>query len=195
MESNRQHEKNERAMTAEGITAGEPNQAPVTGWGTFEAKGLGTLWLAWSDAGLMRISFERLAGVQAQETAVPAVYAAPLARYFNGEPEDFAGVPLDLRGTDFQMRVWAALREIPWGEVRTYGGVALEIHSPRAMRAVGQANHVNPVPVIVPCHRVVEAGHHLGGYGGGIERKQLLLELEGVRFHEGIVQPGQMELF
>ncbi|MBW2224745.1 MAG: MGMT family protein, partial [Deltaproteobacteria bacterium] len=66
---------------------------------------------------------------------------------------------------------------------------------PRAMRAVGQANHVNPVPVIVPCHRVVEAGHHLGGYGGGIERKQLLLELEGVRFHEGVVQPGQMELF
>ena len=63
------------------------------------------------------------------------------------------------------------------------------------MRAVGQANHVNPVPIIVPCHRVVEAGHHLGGYGGGIERKQVLLGLEGVRFHEGVVQPGQMELF
>jgi methylated-DNA-[protein]-cysteine S-methyltransferase len=63
------------------------------------------------------------------------------------------------------------------------------------MRAVGQANHVNPVPIIVPCHRVVEAGHQLGGYGGGLERKQLLLELEGVRLHEGVVQPGQMELF
>jgi methylated-DNA-[protein]-cysteine S-methyltransferase len=182
-------------MTAEGITADEPNQAPVTGWGTFEAKGLGTLWLAWTDAGLVRLSFERLAGVHAQETTVPAVYADALTRYFSGEPEDFAGVPLDLRGTDFQLRVWSALRAIPWGEVRTYGGVAHEIRSPRAMRAVGQANHVNPVPVIVPCHRVVEAGHHLGGYGGGIERKQLLLELEGVRLHEGVVQPGQMELF
>jgi methylated-DNA-[protein]-cysteine S-methyltransferase len=182
-------------MTAEDITADEPDQAPVTGWGTFEAKGLGTLWLAWSDTGLHRLSFKRLQGVRAEETAVPAVYAEPLTRYFDGEPEDFAGVPLDLRGTDFQLRVWNALRAIPWGEVRTYGGVAQEIHSPRAMRAVGQANHVNPVPIIVPCHRVVEAGHHLGGYGSGIERKKLLLELEGVRFHEGVVQPGQMELF
>lgn len=182
-------------MTAEGITADEPNQAPVAGWGTFEAEGLGTLWLVWTDAGLLRLSFERVEGLQAQQAVVPAVYAGPLTRYFRSEPEDFSSVPLDLRGTDFQLRVWNALREIPWGEVRTYGGVAQEIHSPRAMRAVGQANHVNPVPVIVPCHRVVEAGHHLGGYGGGLERKQLLLELEGVRFHEGVVQPGQMELF
>ena len=119
----------------------------------------------------------------------------PLRRYFAGESEDFAAVPLDLRGTDFQLRVWAALREIPWGQVRTYGGIAQEIQSPRAMRAVGQANHVNPIPIIVPCHRVVEAGHHLGGYGGGVDRKQRLLELEGVRLHEGVVQPGQMELF
>lgn len=182
-------------MTAEDIIADEPDQAPVTGWGTFEAKGLGTLWLAWSDAGLYRLAFEHLQDVQAQETVVPAAYAEPLNRYFDSQSEGFADVPLDLRGTDFQLRVWNALRAIPWGEVRTYGGVAQEIHSPRAMRAVGQANHVNPIPIIVPCHRVVEAGHHLGGYGGGIERKQLLLELEGVRFHEGVVQPGQMELF
>lgn len=182
-------------MTAEGITASEPNQAPVTGWGTFEARRLGTIWLAWSRTGLLRVSFERWDHVAAQEVGIPGVYSDPLTRYFEGEPESFADVPLDLRGTDFQIRVWNALREIPWGQVRTYGGIAQQIRSPRAMRAVGQANHVNPVPIIVPCHRVVEAGHHLGGYGGGIERKQLLLELEGVRFHEGIVQPGQMELF
>jgi O-6-methylguanine DNA methyltransferase len=150
-------------MTAEGITADEPNQAPVTGWGTFEAKSLGTLWLEWSAAGLLRLSFEPLSDALTDQSAVPAVYAEPLSRYFNAEPEDFAEVPLDLHGTDFQL--------------------------------VGQANHVNPIPIIVPCHRVVEAGHHLGGYGGGLERKQLLLELEGVRFHEGVVQPGQMELF
>jgi len=182
-------------MSAEGTTAEPSNQAPVRGWGTFEAEGLGTLWLAWTDAGLLQLSFERLDSELADEKAVPAVYTEPLCRYFDGEPEDFASVPLDLRGTDFQIRVWNALRTIPWGQVRTYGGVAQEIQSPRAMRAVGQANHVNPIPVIVPCHRVVEAGHHLGGYGGGLERKQLLLELEGVRFHEGVVQPGQLELF
>jgi len=182
-------------MTAEGNTRDATHQQPATGWGTFQARGLGTLWLAWNDTGLIRVSFERLDDVIADEAPVPELYAAPLARYFDGEPEDFARVPLDLSGTEFQLRVWAALREIPWGQVRTYGGIAQQIQSPRAMRAVGQANHVNPIPIIVPCHRVVEAGHHLGGYGGGVERKQLLLELEGVKLHEGVVQPGQLELF
>jgi O-6-methylguanine DNA methyltransferase len=182
-------------MSAEGTTADQAHQAPVRGWGTFEARGLGSLWLAWTDEGLLELSFERLNRELADPKPVPAIFTEPLARYFEGEPEDFAKVPLDLRGTEFQLRVWNALREIPWGQVRTYGGVAQEIQSPRAMRAVGQANHVNPIPVIVPCHRVVEAGHQLGGYGGGLDRKQLLLELEGVRFHEGVVQPGQLELF
>jgi len=182
-------------MTSDRVSANTPPVAPVLGWGTLEAKGLGTLWLEWSDAGLLRLSFERLDDTLADECSVPERFTDPLRRYFDAEPEDFSAVPLDLRGTEFQVRVWNALREIPWGQVRTYGGIANAIQSPRAMRAVGQANHVNPIPIIVPCHRVVEAGHHLGGYGGGIERKQLLLDLEGVRFHEGIVQPGQMELF
>jgi len=182
-------------MTTEGNTAPDPHQEAVLGWGTFEASGLGTLWLAWTRLGLLRISFDRLDDIGPSEAPVPAVFSAPLQRYFEGKREEFGGVPLDLRGTDFQLRVWAALREIPWGQVRTYGGIAQHIQSPRAMRAVGQANHVNPVPIVVPCHRVVEAGHHLGGYGGGIERKQILLELEGVRLHEGVVQPGQLELF
>ena len=164
-------------------------------WGTFGAKAFGTLWLAWTARGLARLSFEGFDDLIADPVPVPESYAAPLSRYFDGEPEDFAAVSLDLRGTEFQLRVWNALREIPWGQVRTYGGIAQVIRSPRATRAVGQANHGNPIPIVVPCHRVVEAGHHLGGYGGGPERKRLLLELEGVRFHEGIVQPGQMELF
>ena len=182
-------------MTAERISENTPPAAPVLGWGTLEAKGLGTLWLEWSAAGLLRLSFEPLDDTLADECSVPEMFNKPLGRYFDAEPEDFSAVPLDLRGTEFQVRVWNALREIPWGQVRTYGGIANTIQSPRAMRAVGQANHVNPIPIIVPCHRVVEAGHHLGGYGGGLERKQLLLELEGVRLHEGVVQPGQMELF
>lgn len=182
-------------MTVEGITADGSHQATAAGWGAFEAEGLGTLWLAWSEHGLVRLSFERLDEVLADEGPIPAFISAPLRRYFEGEPEDFTSVRLDLQGTDFQLRVWSALREIPWGQVRTYGGIAQAINAPRAMRAVGQANHLNPIPIIVPCHRVVEAGHHIGGYGGGVERKQLLLEIEGVRFQEGIVQPGQMELF
>jgi methylated-DNA-[protein]-cysteine S-methyltransferase len=182
-------------MTAEGNTGEAAHQAPPIVWGTFEAEGLGTLWLAWTEPGLLRISFEPFDDIVADEAPVPPTYAEPLARYFDGKREEFAEVPLDLRGTDFQLRVWEALRKIPWGQVRTYGGIAQQVRSPRAMRAVGQANHVNPIPIIVPCHRVVEAGHHLGGYGGGIERKKLLLELEGIRFHEGVVQPGQMELF
>jgi methylated-DNA-[protein]-cysteine S-methyltransferase len=185
----------ERAMTAEGNTGIDPHQAGVEGWGTFEAHGLGTLWLAWTRRGLLRLSFERFDDVDPAEASVPPEFSRPLARYFEGEQEEFDSVPLDLRGTDFQQRVWAALREIPWGQVRTYGGIAQQIKAPRAMRAVGQANHVNPVPIVVPCHRVVEAGHRLGGYGGGVERKQLLLELEGIHLHEGIVQPGQLELF
>ncbi|MFZ1864584.1 MAG: methylated-DNA--[protein]-cysteine S-methyltransferase [Polyangiales bacterium] len=182
-------------MKREGNTGPDPHQAAVLGWGTFEASGLGTLWLAWTRLGLQRISFDRLDDVGPSDAPVPAVFSEPLQRYFDGKREEFGSVPLDLRGTDFQLRVWAALREIPWGHVRTYGGIAQQIQSPRATRAVGQANHLNPVPIIVPCHRVVEAGHHLGGYGGGIERKQILLELEGVRLHEGVVQPGQLELF
>lgn len=182
-------------MTAEGNTGTDPHQAGGAQWGTFEATGLGTLWLAWTPRGLLRLSFEPFEDLGASASAIPPELTEPLERYFGGEREEFRDVPLDLRGTDFQLRVWAALREIPWGQVRTYGGIAQEIHAPRATRAVGQANHVNPIPIIVPCHRVVEAGHHLGGYGGGVERKQRLLELEGVRLHEGVVQPGQLELF
>ena len=182
-------------MPPESITPQRGHQEPVVGWGTLEAEGFGTLWLVWTRTGLVRLSFQRVQGVSAMQAPVPAVFGEPVQRYFAGEPEDFAAVPIDLRGTDFQCRVWNALRNIPWGEVRTYGGVANDVGSPRAMRAVGMANHVNSIPVIVPCHRVIEAGHRLGGYGGGIERKRFLLELEGARVHQGIVQPGQLDLF
>ncbi|MBE1237959.1 methylated-DNA--[protein]-cysteine S-methyltransferase [Phaeovibrio sulfidiphilus] len=87
-------------------------------------------------------------------------------------------VPLDLRGTDFQKTVWAALQTIPAGETRTYGEIAALIGRPRSARAVGQACGANPVSIIVPCHRVVGAGGHPGGYGWGLERKRRLLDLE-----------------
>jgi len=103
--------------------------------------------------------------------------AHQLAEYFAHRRRDFTIALEDVEATDFQREVWAALSAIPYGEVRTYGEVARSIGRPRASRAVGQANHVNPWPVIVPCHRVV-AADGLGGYGGGAAVKEYLLALE-----------------
>jgi len=97
--------------------------------------------------------------------------------YFAGELVDF-DVELDLRGTEFQQRVWEALLTIPYGETRSYGEIAEQIGAPGAARAVGLANGHNPVAIIVPCHRVIGANGSLTGYGGGLDRKQTLLELE-----------------
>lgn len=102
---------------------------------------------------------------------------AELKEYFAGERKEFT-VPVRLMGTDFQKKVWAALAEIPYGGTATYGEIAARIGSPKACRAVGTANHHNPVPIIVPCHRVIGAGGSLTGYGGGLEVKAYLLILE-----------------
>jgi len=88
-------------------------------------------------------------------------------------------VPLDLRGTDFQKKCWRALLKIPYGKVRTYAQIAKSVDCPQGFRAVGMANHDNPVPIIVPCHRVLASDGTLGGYGGGLDVKRKLLELEG----------------
>ena len=90
-----------------------------------------------------------------------------------------------LRGTEFQQRVWAALREIPYGETCSYGELATAIGSPTAVRAAGLANGRNPVSIIVPCHRVVGSNGSLTGYGGGTDRKRALLELEGAAVVRG----------
>jgi methylated-DNA-[protein]-cysteine S-methyltransferase len=103
---------------------------------------------------------------------------AQLTAYFAGEPLDF-DVPLASgRGSDFERAVWRCLSRIPYGEMWTYGQVAAEVGEPDAARAVGVACNHNPLPVIVPCHRVVGAGGKLVGFGGGLWRKKLLLELE-----------------
>jgi methylated-DNA-[protein]-cysteine S-methyltransferase len=100
-----------------------------------------------------------------------------LTEYFAGEREEF-DLPLDPQGTEFQLAVWRALTEIPYGETRSYGQIAESVGRPKAARAVGMANNKNPIAVIVPCHRVIGAGGALVGYAGGLERKTLLLELE-----------------
>ena len=104
--------------------------------------------------------------------------ADQLTQYFAGRRRSFAVTLAPVASTDFRRRVWATLAAIPYGEVRAYGQVAAAIGDPRAARAVGNANHANPWPIVVPCHRVV-ASNGLGGYGGGLDVKRFLLALEG----------------
>jgi len=104
-------------------------------------------------------------------------------QYFAGERTEF-DLPLAPRGTEFQHRVWGMLREIPYGETTTYGALAIRLGNPRTVRAVGLANGRNPLPIIVPCHRVIGADGSLVGFGGGLERKRALLA------HEAEVREG-----
>ena len=100
-----------------------------------------------------------------------------LNEYFSGSRKVFS-LPLALTGTPFQRKVWQQLTQIPYGEVRSYGQIAQAVGNPKACRAVGAANHCNPIPILVPCHRVVGANGSLTGYAGGFWRKNLLLQLE-----------------
>jgi methylated-DNA-[protein]-cysteine S-methyltransferase len=104
---------------------------------------------------------------------------AQLGDYFAGKRREF-DLPLAPRGTTFQHRVWEALTRIPFGAVRTYGDVARSIGQPLAVRAVGQANGRNPLPIVIPCHRVIAGDGSIGGYSGGLNVKHRLLALEGV---------------
>lgn len=109
-----------------------------------------------------------------------------LRLYFQGSAPPLP--PLVLRGSDFELAVWRALLAIPFGETRSYGELARTLRMPGAARAVGQANHRNAVPILVPCHRVVAAGGGLGGYGGGAEVKRWLLHHEAS--HVPLLRPG-----
>lgn len=104
--------------------------------------------------------------------------SAWLDGYFRGDSADISALPLDMRGAQFELRVWAALRRIPPGSTTTYGAIAREVGSPGAPRAVGMANGANPIAIIVPCHRVIGANGTLTGYGGGLDRKTWLLNHE-----------------
>lgn len=170
--------------------------APIAvGRGVFVARGLGPLGLTWSERGLIRLEFLRGSGVSKRRgDSVPVWLARPLARYFDGAPIDPAGIAVDLHGSEFELAVWNELRTIRRGDVRTYASIARAVGSPRAMRAVGGANARNPVPIVVPCHRVIAQGSRLGGYTSGLDRKRFLLALEGVLVERDRVHPGQLVL-
>lgn len=116
-------------------------------------------------------------GISFQETSLLLQTKAEILEFLAGERKEF-DIPVYLKGTDFQKRVWKALTQIPFGETRTYGRIAAAAGSPKSARAVGQACHRNPVMIIVPCHRVIGANGKLVGFGGGLPLKETLLSME-----------------
>ncbi|MFB3825612.1 MAG: methylated-DNA--[protein]-cysteine S-methyltransferase [Bryobacteraceae bacterium] len=132
------------------------------------------------DAGVRAIEFNAEGdgdGVRNPKNPLLVEAASQLTAYFDGRLTRF-NLPLQMEGTPFQVRVWRALESIPYGETRSYAQIAAQIGAPRAMRAVGAANGANPLPIVVPCHRVIGGGGKLVGYGGGLPLKKRLLELE-----------------
>ena len=155
----------------------------------------GPLFLAASAKGLVRLEFgARIQSLNPKTTELTesrkalAPYVDQLNEYFAGERREFS-IPLDLRGTEFQLKCWRALLDIPYGQTRSYRDLAHAISHPNAFRAVGMSNNRNPVAIVVPCHRVIAADGSLCGYGGGLDVKRKLLALEGAQL------PGSAGLF
>ena len=121
-----------------------------------------------------------------QDNAVLQAAAQQLSEYFAGQRKIFT-LPLAPQGTAFQTQVWSALQQIPWGETRTYAQLAAYTGNPKACRAVGGANNRNPLPILIPCHRVIGSNGTLTGYAGGLAAKQYLLALEGIIIQENLV--------
>ena len=134
-----------------------------------------------TDSGIRRIDFDPHpeSGDCRRDDAHPLVAEArrQLVDYFQRKRRDF-DLPLEPDGTEFQLRVWNALRAIPYGETRSYAAIARQIGAPRSVRAVGAANGRNPLPIVVPCHRVIGSNGRLVGFGGGLRVKRLLLDIE-----------------
>lgn len=141
---------------------------------------IGTLRLAASETQLVKIEFQDQYGDDEQPETTNAVLeesTSQLTDYFNGYRQHF-DLPLGARGTAFQLSVWRALAAIPYGETCSYADIARVIGNPAAVRAVGAANGRNPLPIVVPCHRVIGGDGRLTGFAGGLEAKSFLLQLE-----------------
>lgn len=143
---------------------------------------IGTLELTSEANSLVELSFvDRAESVEPQpkESGILSQAVAQLNEYFDGKRRAF-DLPLSPEGTAFQKEVWKSLGKIPYGQTITYGKLSEQLGNPKAIRAVGAANGSNPIPIIIPCHRVVGSGQKLTGYSGGIERKRWLLRHEGI---------------
>jgi methylated-DNA-[protein]-cysteine S-methyltransferase len=140
---------------------------------------IGEIGVAVDDDGICGVQFQGAPPGRGEPDGLLAAAAAQLAEYFEGKRTEF-DLPLVVRsGTDFERRVWKEISAIGYGETNTYGAIATALGDPGAARAVGIACNHNPLPIVVPCHRVVRAGGKVGHYTGGAERKVRLLEIEG----------------
>lgn len=148
---------------------------------------IGVLQIAASEDGLVAVVFPvetkrtyaKARGPVAAQMHLDQAVAA-LNEYFAGKRREFSDLTLAPQGTDFQLSVWRALLKIPFGHTQSYGDIARAINNPKGMRAVGLANGKNPIPIIVPCHRVIGTNGSLTGFGGGLPAKKWLLQHEGV---------------
>ena len=141
---------------------------------------IGSLTLCEQNNAIVKLAFDNESTVltaQEAETGLLKNAAKQLDEYFAGIRTAF-DLPLHPNGTEFQRSVWNALTNISYGQTKTYGAIAREIMNPNAARAVGNANNRNPIPIIIPCHRVIGASGDLVGYGGGLQRKQFLIDVE-----------------
>ena len=141
---------------------------------------LGPIKLTASDAGLASLEFAAKTDTGSVDPKHPVLIDAlnQLDEYFQGKRKNFT-IPLDMSGTEFQMKVWDAVAKIGYGAVASYQDIANSINNAKAVRAVGLANGKNPIPIIIPCHRIIGSNGKLTGYGGGLWRKEWLLRQEG----------------
>ena len=167
------------------------NDETIT-WAAMKSR-IGTIRVAATPRGVCKIALgketaqdfigwlERYVGLaphKSERMGIVALALDQIEEYLNGVRREF-DLPLDLRGTEFQRRMWSTVAAIPYGQTRTYADIARTMGKPLAVRAVGAANGANPLPLVVPCHRVLGSDGSLTGYGGGLDVKQKLLEMEG----------------
>lgn len=139
---------------------------------------IGPIEIVEEDGYIVRLDFSIDEKIDTEETSLIKETYKQIEEYLLGNRKKFI-VPIKLKGTEFQKKVWNALLEIPYGETMSYKKIAEKIGNPKACRAVGMANHNNPIAIIVPCHRVIGSNRKLVGYAGGLDIKQKLLEIEG----------------
>ena len=139
---------------------------------------IGPIEIVEEDGYIVRLDFRIDEKIDTEETSLIKETYKQIEEYLLGNRKKFI-VPIKLKGTEFQKKVWNALLEIPYGETMSYKQIAEKIGNPKACRAVGMANHNNPIAIIVPCHRVIGSNRKLVGYAGGLDVKQKLLEIEG----------------
>ena len=159
----------------------KPNRSDINDYCDILQTPIGTLYLVFRSSALISISFEKPIAVIPKQTRGSAAAKKELSEYFEQGRRNFSFRTVFIEGTAFEQAVWECLKEIPYGETRTYKWIAGRIGKPLASRAVGNALGKNPIPVIFPCHRIIESDGSIGGYTPGVDIKRRLLEIEYYR--------------